>query len=394
MIPNGLENQRYADEDFLGLRASLSDAERDELERIEIWIEKNVRPIADDYWVSGEFPVQLIPGIASLDIISTVRRKGWSRLLAGLVTAAFHRVDASVGTLLSGHDGLFTRSIELLASEAQQAEWLPDIYALRKLGVFAITEAEAGSDVARGLSTTAQFRDGLWHLNGQKEWIGNALYADWVLVWAKDVADDNVKAFLIEGSASGMNYQVMPDKMALRGVQNCEITIDDVVVPESRRLANATSFKATNRVFKEARVVAAWQAVGIQLGVLDAVRAHVLKRQQFGVPLAKFQLVQQQLAEILANVVSSEALLLALLDLEKRGGDHNEHSALVKARVTKLMRESVALARGLFGGNGILVRKGVGKFFCDAEAIYTYEGTYEINSLIVGRSLTGVSAFV
>lgn len=393
MKPSALEGLRYPDEDFLGIRDRLSDAEQQVLAGVEEWIEEHVRPIADEYWVRGEYPIHLIPEIAKLDIISTVRRKGYSPLLAGLITAAFHRVDASIGTLLSGHDGLFTRSVELLGSQAQRDEWLPDIYALRKLGVFAITEPESGSDVARGLHTTAELLEDGWHINGVKEWIGNALYADWVLVWARDVADDQVKAFMVEGKAEGVSYMVQRDKIALRGVQNCVVTLEDVTVPVDRRLAEANSFAATNRVFKEARVAAAWQAVGIQLAVLDAVRAHVVTRTQFGRPLGGFQLVQQQLAEILANLVSSESLLVALIDLENRGDDHNEHSALVKARVTRLMRESVASARGLLGGNGILVQKGVAKMFCDAEAIYTYEGTYEINSLIVGRSLTGISAF-
>ena len=385
---------KYPQGDFYKFEQDLTSEEAAVLQRVRAWTRESVLPVAHEYWVRAEFPTHLLPEIADLNILSLVRHQGYSPLLAGLVTAEIHRADASVGTFFSGHDGLFTGSIELLASEEQKERWLPDLYAVRKTGVFAITEPDAGSDVAQGMSTTARRVDGGWVLNGVKRWIGNATFSDYVVVWARDEADDQVKGFVVDTTAEGFRAELMMNRIALRAVQNAEVHLEDVFVPEEDKLAHANSFRDTNKVLKSTRSVVGWQAVGIQMGALDVALEYSGERQQFGRPLSSFQITQSKLATMLGNLVSSESMMVAQARLEARGADESEHSALAKAQVTRAMRETVALGRELMGGNGLVADLRMAKAFCDAEALYTYEGTYDINQLMAARALTGQSAFV
>jgi len=383
----------YPTADFFDYEELLQPAERLRLQSVRDWLEAEVRPIAGDHWNRSVFPQHLIPKIAELDIISPVRRQGQSHLFAGMLTAAIHRVDASFGTFFSGHDGLFTGSIELLASEEQKAAWLPDIYALRKTGVFAITEPLAGSDVAGGTRTTARREGGNWVLNGEKRWIGNSTFSDYVIVWAKDDADDQVKGFLVETSRPGFKATLIPNRIALRAVQNADIVLDNVRVPADFKLAGANSFRDTNKVLKSTRATVGWQAVGLQMAAFDVARKYAVERHQFGKPIASYQLIQEQLVTMLSNTMSSVGMMVRLAQLEDAGTSKNEQSAMAKAFTTKRMRETVAMGRSILGGNGVAVDYEIGKIFCDAEAIYTYEGTYEINTLVAGRAITGVAAF-
>lgn len=385
---------RYPNGDFYGFEKDLPDAELKILHTVREWAQQEVKPHAAEYWNKWEFPSHLLPAIGKLDIISLVRHQGRSRLLAGLVTADLHRADGSVGTFFSGHDGLFTGSIELLGSDEQRDRFLPDCYAVKKFGVLAITEPEAGSDVARGMRTTARKVDGGWVLNGHKTWIGNATISDYAIIYARDEDDDQVKGFLVETGWEGYRAELMTGRIAIRAVQNADIYLDNLFVPDDYKLANANTFKDLNRVFKAARAVVGWQAVGLQMAALDAAVAYADSREQFGRKLGSFQLIQSKLATMQANLIASESMLVALGRLQDRGEDHNEHASLAKAQATRLARETVALGRELMGGNGMLTDHHMAKIFCDAEALYTYEGTYDINQLIVGRSLTGESAFV
>ena len=225
--PNNLP---YADGDFYAFEQLLSDAERDRLQAVRDFLAKEVKPIAVDCWNRGEFPMELIPKLAELDVVSPVRRQGYSNLFAGLMHAEFTRADTSIATFLGVHDGLFTGSLEALASREQKDAWLPDIYAMKKIGAFGLTEPLGGSDVAGGTRTTAQ-RDGdNWILNGAKRWIGNATFSDWVVIYARDVADNQVKAFLVDTSTPGYSATKIENKISLRIVQNADITLTNVVV--------------------------------------------------------------------------------------------------------------------------------------------------------------------
>ncbi len=389
-----VNNLPYADGDFYAFEQLLSDAERERLQQIRDFLAKEIKPVAVDHWNRAEFPMDLIPKIAELDVMSPVRRQGYSNLFAGIVHAEFTRADASIATFMGVHDGLFTGSIEVMASEEQKARWLPDIYALKKIGAFGLTEPLGGSDVAGGTRTTAK-RDGdNWILNGAKRWIGNATFSDWVVIFARDVDDNQVKAFMVDTSTPGYTATKIENKIALRTVQNADITLENVVISDAFKLVHGNSFRDTNKVLKVTRLAVAWQAVGQQLATFDVARRYAVERLQFGRPLASFQLIQDQLVQILGNAVASMGMMVRLSQLEDLGEAKDEQSALAKAFTTARMRESVALGRSILGGNGIVTDYEMAKIFADAEAIYSYEGTYEINSLVTARAITGISAIV
>ncbi len=389
-----INNLPYADGDFFAFEQLLTAKEQDRLAEIRGFLAREVRPIAVDCWNRGEFPMELIPKLAEIDLVSPVRRQGYSNLFAGLVHAEATRADTSIATFMGVHDGLFTGSIEALASQEQQEAWLPDIYSLKKIGAFGLTEPLGGSDVAGGTRTTAE-RDGdTWILNGAKRWIGNATFSDWVVIYARDLADNQVKGFLVDTALPGFSATKIENKISLRTVQNADIVLENVVVPDFFKLAGANSFRDTNKVLKVTRLSVGWQAVGQQLAAFDVARRYAVERHQFGRPLASFQLVQSQLVQILGNAVSSMGMMVRLSQLEDAGQAKDEQSALAKAFTTARMRESVAIGRSLLGGNGIVTDFEMAKIFADAEAIYSYEGTHEINTLVTGRAITGISAIV
>jgi glutaryl-CoA dehydrogenase len=389
-----INNLPYADGDFFAFEELLTGKEQDRLAEIRGFLAREVRPIAVDCWNRGDFPMDLIPKLAEIDLVSPVKRQGYSNLFAGLVHAEATRADTSIATFMGVHDGLFTGSIEALASQEQQEAWLPDIYSLKKIGAFGLTEPLGGSDVAGGTRTTARREGGNWILNGAKRWIGNATFSDWVVIYARDVADNQVKGFLVDTKLPGYGATKIENKISLRTVQNADITLDNVEVPDFFKLANANSFRDTNKVLKVTRLGVAWQAVGQQLAAFDVARRYAVERHQFGRPLASFQLVQSQLVQILGNAVSSMGMMVRLSQLEDAGQARDEQSALAKAFTTARMRESVAIGRSLLGGNGIVTDFEMAKIFADAEAIYSYEGTYEVNTLVTGRAITGISAIV
>ena len=389
-----VDNLPYADGDFYAFEDLLSDKERDRLHEIRSWLAAEVKPYANDWWNAGTFPTHMIPKLAELDVVSPVHRQGYSNLFAGLCHAEFTRADTSFATFMGVHDGLFTGSIEALASEEQKEAWLPDIYSLKKIGAFGLTEPLGGSDVAGGTRTTARREGDKWILNGAKRWIGNATFSDWVVIYARDEADNQVKGFLVDTRTEGYTATKIENKIALRTVQNADIVLDNVVVSDDFHLKGANSFRDTNKVLKVTRLAVAWQAVGQQMAAFDVARRYAVERQQFGKPLASFQLVQEQLVQILGNTVSSMGMMVRLAQLEDEGRAKDEQSALAKAFTTARMRESVALGRSILGGNGIVTDYGMAKIFADAEAIYSYEGTYEINTLVTGRAITGIAAFV
>lgn len=384
----------YADGDFYGFEQLLTAKERDRLAEVRSFLEREVRPIAVDCWNRAEFPMQLIPKLAEIDLVSPVRRQGYSNVFAGLVHAEVTRADTSISTFMGVHDGLFTGSIEALASGEQKEAWLPDIYSLKKVGAFGLTEPLGGSDVAGGTRTTARKEGDSWILNGAKRWIGNATFSDWVVIYAKDLADSQVKGFLVDTSLPGYTATKIENKISLRTVQSADITLDNVVVPDFCKLAGANSFRDINKVLKVTRLGVAWQAVGQQMAAFDVARRYAVERTQFGRPLASFQLVQEQLVQLLGNVVSSMGMMVRLSQLEDAAAAKDEHSALAKAFTSARMRESVALGRSILGGNGIVTDFEMAKIFADAEAIYSYEGTYEVNALVAGRAVTGISAIV
>jgi glutaryl-CoA dehydrogenase len=378
--------------DFFDFHALLTDDEREIVLRTRAFMRQEVGPIANDAWTRAEFPHELIKGFAELDIAGLAYR-GARSLLTGFLALEMNRVDPSMATFFGVHSGLAMGSIDACGSAEQKQRWLPEMAAMTKIGAFGLTEPEGGSDVAAGLRTTAR-RDGDdWVLNGAKRWIGNATFADLVIIWARD-EENAVRGFVVERGTPGFVATKIENKIALRTVQNADITLTDVRLPEANRLAGANGFRDTADILRKTRGGVAWQAVGVMQAAYELALNYAKEREQFGRPIGQFQLVQDLLVRMLGNLTSSLGLVVRLAQLQDDGVYRDEHSALAKAVTTTRMREVVGWARELFAGNGIVLDYDIGRFVADAEAIYSYEGTREINSLITGRAITGLSAFV
>src|SRR5882762_5727655 len=361
-------------------------------------MENSVALIINDFWANDSFPFDVLPGFRDIQIMGAgydgYGCAGGSNLLACYLAMEIARVDCSFATFFGVHSGLAMGSIFLCGSEEQKQKWLPPMARLEKIGSFGLTEPLVGSGTSGGLLTTAR-RDGdSWVLNGQKNWIGNATWGDVTIIWARDVADKQVKGFIVENKTPGFKTEKIQNKMALRVVQNALITLDNCRVPEENRLQKDMTFRDTARVLRMTRAFVAWEAVGCAMGAYENALAYAQTREQFGKPIGKFQLIQDLLVKMLGNITASLCMVVRLSELQDAGKLKDEHASLAKAFCTVKMRETVGYARELLGANGILLDHHVGRFVADAEAIYSYEGTREMNTLIVGRSITGLSAFV
>lgn len=386
------------DGDFYDVGHTLSPEERALQLRVRDLMETEIKPLVNSYWLRAEFPFEIIPKLAELNVCGSTYQgygmPGMSHVMEGILAMEMARVDTSISTFFGVQSGLSMGSIYLLGSESQKQEWLPAMRTFEKIGAFGLTEPEVGSAVAAGLTTTAKREGDVWVLKGQKKWIGNAPFADVIVIWARDEDDNQVKGFLVRKGNPGLHVQKMEDKMALRIVQNGLITLTDCEVPETDRLALANSFKDTAKVLQMTRAGVAWQAVGCARGAYESALKYTLRRKQFGKPIAAFQLIQNHLVEMLSNLTAMQTMVLRLSQLQQNGELTDEHASLAKVFCSLRTRDIVSRAREVMGGNGILLEHDVARFVADAEAIYSYEGTKEINTLIVGRAITGHSAFV
>ncbi|MFF9030274.1 acyl-CoA dehydrogenase family protein [Streptomyces iakyrus] len=393
-----LQDQLTAD--FYAYESLLPDDERKLLLKTRALMRDQVKPLVNENWGRGEFPRELIglfreSGMAGLPYEGYGQhRPGVSNLLSGTMAMEMARTDASVSTFFGVHNGLAMYSIYSGGDQEQRDRWLPEMAAMDKIGAFAMTEPLGGSDVAGGMRTTARREGDTWVLNGAKKWIGNATFADYVVVWARDVDDNHVKGFVVEKGTPGFDPVKIENKIAFRIVENAEITLTDVRVPEADRLQNINSFRDVAEILRATRAGVAWQALGVMIGAYELALDYARERRQFGRPIGGFQLVQDLLVKSLGNITASWGMMVQLARLQDAGIFRDEHSSLAKAFVTSRMREVVAWSREIFGGNGILLDHDIARFFADAEAIYSFEGTREMNTLIVGKSITGESAFV
>jgi glutaryl-CoA dehydrogenase len=385
-------------EDLYRFEELLEPAEADVLARVRDFLAKEVAPHADDWWGHAVFPHHLIPhyarlGIAGLPYPECQATTG-SAMLNGFIALEMSRIDASMSTFFGVHCGLAMGAIARCGSEEQRRRWLPAMGRMEQIGAFALTEPLGGSDVAAGLRTTARRVGDGWVLNGAKRWIGNATFADLIVVWARDEETDDVLGFVVGKDNPGFQATKIENKIALRIVENADIVLEDCHVPEADRLQGAHGFRDTADVLRRTRSGVAWEAVGVMLGAYRIALDYTLERSQFGGPIARFQLVQDTLVRMLGNATACLGMVTRLAGLEDDGVFCDEHSALAKAYCTTRMRETVGWGRELLAGNGILLDYSIGRFVADAEALYSYEGTREINTLIVGRAVTGIGAFV
>src|SRR5271156_1407250 len=384
--------------DFYELVETLPAEEVAIVKQVRIFMETKVAPVITKYWTEDSFPFELLPAIKELGIgglgMEGYGCRGGSELLFGLVAMEMARFDTSIATFFGVHNGLAMGSIYLGGSEEQKQKWLPPMARWEKIGCFGLTEPLVGSGASGGLLTTAKREGDTWTISGQKKWIGNSPWCDISVIWARDVADNQVKGFIVENKTTpGFKVEKIQNKIALKVVQNGQITLKDCRVPEANRLQGGNSFRDTAKVLKMTRYAVAWMATGCAMGAYEAALKYTQERFQFGRPIASFQLVQDLLAKMIANITASQCLIVRQAQLHAEGKLTDAHAALAKGFATSKCRETVAWARELLGGNGIVADYKVARFFADCEALYSYEGTYQMQNLIIGKAVTGIGAF-
>jgi glutaryl-CoA dehydrogenase len=380
--------------DFFAVDDLLTADERAVRDRVRRFVEAEVRPVANDYWQRGEPPIPLLPRLAALGVVGgAVAGYGGPALSAasaGLVHQELARGDGSLATIVAVHVAAMA-TIHQFGSEAQRQRWLPPMARFEATGAWALTEPDAGSD-ARAIATRAR-RDGdVWVLDGRKRWAGNATFADLVIVWAI-VDGEGIGAFLVERSAPGLVARAIEGKALLRAAPQADVELDACRVPAASRLAGASGFDDASGILVVARLGAAWGALGHAIACYELALAYVAERRQFGRPLAGFQLVQDKLARMLADLTAMQLLVWRAARLADQGRLTRAMTSLVKMNNAASARRIAADARDMLGGNGILLERHVVRHMLDLEALYTYEGTDSVSALIVGREITGLSAF-
>ena len=382
--------------DFYQFDMLLTDEEREIRDRVREFMQREVKPIINDYRERAEFPFELIPKLAELGIcggtIQGYGCPGMSSVATGLVAAEMAKVDGSICTFVGVTSGLAMSSIYYCGSEEQKQRWLPQLARMEKIGAFALTEPDIGSDASH-LQTTARREGDTYVLNGAKRWIGNATFADVIIVWARDEETKQVCGFLVEKGTPGFEAKVIEGKIAKRALLNADITLTDCRIPAANKLAKANSFRDTAVVLANTRYGVAWEGVGHAEAAYEMALNYAKGRRQFGKPIAGYQLIQEKLVKMLAEVVAMQLTTWRLSVLRDQGLMTDGQSSLAKMNNAAKARQIVAMAREIFGGNGILLENHIGRHFADVEAVYTYEGSNEVNTLVVGREITGIAAF-
>jgi glutaryl-CoA dehydrogenase len=386
--------------DYYLLDDLLTDEARAVRARVRAFVESDVLPVINDYWDRAEFPWPLVPKLAGLGVVgSTIEGygcPGLSPLAAGMVTLEMSRGDGSVNTFLGVQSGLAMGSINLLGSAEQKQRWLPAMAALDAIGAFALTEPDHGSDSV-ALETTVR-RDGdAWVLNGAKRWIGNASIADVIVVWARDTEDGRVKAIVVEKNPDGTypdgySAELITGKIGKRAVWQPDVTLREVRVPLSNKLAEAHSFRDAGRVLTATRGGAAWESLGHAVAAYEIALDYARHREQFGRPIAAFQLVQHQLAGMLAEITAMQLYCFRMAQLQEQGRWTGPMASLAKMHHARKARQICLDARDILGGNGLLLEHHVARHLTDMEVVHTYEGTDSIQALLIGRDITGISA--
>ena len=395
-LPDAALLGRSRGTDFYLVDELLGAEERELRDRVRAFCDEHVVPLAAQGWEDASLPASIREGLRDLGIaggsIKGFECPGMSALGSNLVLCELARGDGSLATYHGVHTGLAMLAIGLLGSDEQRERWLPSMARMDRLGAFALTEPDHGSDVV-ALATRAR-RDGdEWVIDGAKRWIGNGSIADIAVVWARD-DDGNVGGFVVEtAEAEGYEASVITGKASNRGVWQAEIALRGVRVPAENRLAQARTFADTARVLAHSRQGVAWEALGHALAAYEAAVAYAAERRQFGAPIGAFQLVQDKLSHMLADITSMQVLCLRLAQLEEEGRVTLARASLAKLQTAAAARRVCGLARDVLGGNGILLEYHVARHLADVEATYTYEGTDSVQSLIVGRDITGISAF-
>ncbi|MEO1162262.1 MAG: acyl-CoA dehydrogenase family protein [Chloroflexota bacterium] len=390
--------RNYTGFDYYGLDEKLNDKQRATRDRVRAFVNEEVLPEINPYWEKAEFPFAIAEKMKDLGIIGgpipTHGGAGLDFVEMGLAMYELAKGDGSISTFYGVHSGLAGGSIALLGSEEQKDRWLPDMFAMKKIGAFGLTEPKVGSN-AVFVRTEAKREGDYYVLNGAKRWIGNASIADIIIIWARD-EEGKFGGFVIDNpkEADGLTITDIQGKVGKRGVLNADITLENVKVPVENRLANVSSFKHTAQVLGMGRYGVAWEAAGCAAGAFEHALAYAKDREQFGKPIAGFQLIQQKLVEMATEVTLMQLLCWRLSELASAWKMDEGTVSMAKYNNARKARYVAGLARETLGGNGIVIDNHIARLWTDAEVIYTYEGTNEINLLLVGRDLTGINAIV
>lgn len=370
-------------------------------DRVRSFALEYVEPVINDHWERAEFPYGILPALRETGIVGTYIQgygcPGMSRLQAGIVAREMGRVDGSVNTFLGVHANLGMGSIYILGNEEQRQRWLPAMARLEKTGGFALTEPTHGSDSV-SLETSAR-RDGdAWIINGHKRWIGNGAAGDVIVLYARDEADGQVKAFVVEKDEDGRHPEgyspeVITGKIAKRAIHQADIRIEGLRVPEENRLANCESFAGVNRVLKATRGGASWEALGHGMAAFEIAARYSLEREQFSAPIGSYQLVQEKLATMLSDLVSMQLMCRRMAELAEQDRLTDAMASLVKMTTSRKALAMCREARDMLAGQGLLLENHIARHMTDMEVVSTYEGTDSMQALIVGREITGISAF-
>ena len=394
-------NSASVDADFYAVADYLNDEDCSVVARVRAFVEAEVKPIINAYWEKADFPYEILPKLAELGIVGTAIQgygcPGLTRLQAGLVAMELSRGDGSVNTLNAVQSGLVMGSINLFGSEEQKQRWLPSMVTLTKIGAFALTEPDHGSDSVR-LESSARLDGDHYVLNGEKRWIGLGHVADLVIIWARDVEDAKVKAFVMEKNEDGTypdgyHAEAITGKIGKRAIQQAQITFEDLRIPAGNRLTKSKSFRDVSTVLNTTRSTVAWEALGHATAAYESAVKFCKERVQFGKPISHYQLVQNTLANMLADLTAMQLMCFRAGTLQDEGRLTNEQASLAKMFSGQKARQLCRDARDLMGGNGLLLENDVARHLTDMEVVHTYEGTDFIQSLILGREITGVAAF-
>lgn len=388
-------------EDLLNISKELTEGEVQFLKQINDLLEEKYRDSINDHWANATVPEDFFNDMGKLNYFNNPLlfegregERAASQLFQFFMLYTVARFDVSLVTLMGVHQGLGHNAFLFGGSKEQVAYYVPKLQSHELRTCFALTEPEHGSDVAGGLATTAKREGDKWVINGVKKWIGGATLSDVIPVFATDVDTGKPKGFIIKPDQDGVDIDVIENKIALRIVPNANIHLNNVVVQEEERLQNINGFKDIAKVLYSTRAGVAHMATGAIAGTLRATLDYVTERKQFGKELSKYQLIQEKLAMIQGNLSHAMSLSAQLARMQGNGEYDEVATSTAKMMNALRLRESVAMGRGITGGNGILAEYDIARFFSDAEAIYTYEGTHEINALVIGRALTGDSAFI
>ncbi|TKD57872.1 acyl-CoA dehydrogenase [Micrococcus luteus] len=384
------------DVDYLDAFGEATDEDRAHWDRARAYGQEVLERI-DGHWDRAEYPLDLVARAGELDLLTdgleVPGHAVMSPLAAGLVAMEISRADGSMAAAAAVQGGLVLRALVHCAGPEQKERYLEPVARGTLPGGFALTEPLHGSDSVSLETSARPDAAGGWVLNGAKKWIGNGAAGGITIVWARDTEDGQVKGFVVEQSTPGYEAEVITGKGALRAIHQAEITLTDVRVGDDARLPGVARFKDAARVLVATRVNVGWSALGHATAMFEAALAYARQREQFGKPLGAHQMVQERLAQMLDEVTAMQTRCVAVARLQAAGRLRDEQASLLKYACTRGARRVAQIARDMLGGNGILLEHRVMRHFADVEALHTYEGTESVQALILGRDLTGMSAF-